>query len=102
MPDGADAQVPVCAHWIGAEQRHCHSTDHVRSYLTGLCCPLHTPNALRGLPEAPPGPGIRSDAPLSPLSTSRVHDARAVASGKRRSSPATYRAAQAATRKARP
>ncbi|MFJ5638688.1 hypothetical protein [Streptomyces sp. NPDC093223] len=50
MPDEANT-VPVCAHWIGAEQRHCHSPDHVRAYLTGLCCPLHTPNALRGLPE---------------------------------------------------
>jgi hypothetical protein len=32
----------------------------------------------------------------SPLSDSRVHDARAIASGKRRSSPNAYRAAQAA------
>ncbi|MGW3442209.1 hypothetical protein [Streptomyces sp. NPDC001076] len=87
----------MCAHWIGAEQRHCRSTDRVRPYLSGLCCPAHTPNALRGLPEVPPGPGIRPDAPMSPLSASRVHDDRAVASGKRRSSPHTYRAAQAAT-----
>jgi hypothetical protein len=35
----------------------------------------------------------------SPLNDSRVHDARAVASGKRRSSPQTYRAAQAAVDK---
>ncbi|NGO43796.1 hypothetical protein [Streptomyces ureilyticus] len=47
-----------CAHWIGAERRHCRSTENVRPYLTGLCCPLHTPRALRGLPEIPPGPGI--------------------------------------------
>jgi hypothetical protein len=32
----------------------------------------------------------------SPISDSRVHDARAIASGKRRSSPEAYRAAQAA------
>jgi hypothetical protein len=32
----------------------------------------------------------------SPLSDSRIHDQRAIASGKRRSSPTTYRAAQAA------
>lgn len=87
-----------CAHWIGAEARHCATTDGVRPYLTGLCCPLHTPNALRGLDEAPPGPGMPAAAwtTPSPLSDSRVHDARAIASGKRRSSPNAYRAAQAA------
>ena len=90
-----------CGHWIGAEQRHCHSTDGVRPYLTGPCCPAHTPNALKGLPEAPAGPGMPATAwtTLSPLSASRVADERAIASGKRRSSPAAYRAAQAAVQK---
>ncbi|MGW2209949.1 hypothetical protein [Streptomyces sp. NPDC001781] len=87
-----------CGHWIGTEQRHCATTDAVREYLTGPCCPAHTPRALRGLPEVPPGPGIPAGAwtTPSPLSDSRVHDARAIASGKRRSNPAAYRAAQAA------
>lgn len=87
-----------CGHWIGTEHRHCGATGGVRLYLTGLCCPAHTPNALRGLPEAPPGPGMPAAAwtTPSPLNDSRVADARAVASGKRRSSPNTYRAAQAA------
>lgn len=87
-----------CAHWIGTERRHCGATNGVRRYLTGLCCPAHTPNALRDLPEALPGPGMPASAwtTPSPLSDSRVHDDRAVASGKRRSTPNTYRAAQAA------
>ncbi|MGW2937641.1 hypothetical protein ACWDA7_38855 [Streptomyces sp. NPDC001156] len=88
----------ACTHWIGAEQRYCHSTENVREYLSGLCCPLHTPAALRGLPEPEPGPGMPAGAwtTPSPLSDSRVHDARAVASGKRRANPREYRAAQAA------
>lgn len=87
-----------CLHWIGTDRRHCHATDDVREYLTGPRCPAHTPNALRGLPEVQPGPGMPAGAwtAPSPLSDSRVHDNRAVASGKRRSSPTTYRAAQAA------
>lgn len=90
-----------CAHWIGAENRHCRSIESVRPFLTGLCCPLHTPNALKGLPEPEPGPGYPAGAwtTPSPISDSRVHDARAVASGKRRSNPQAYRAAQAAVNK---
>lgn len=96
MPDPASAGAPVCAHWIGAEQRHCGTRDRVRLYLTGLCCPAHTPNALKGLPETPPGPGMPAGAwtTPSPLNDSRVHDQRAIASGKRRSSPNAYRAAR--------
>ncbi|MGW2692402.1 hypothetical protein ACWC3Y_11130 [Streptomyces sp. NPDC001296] len=87
-----------CGHWIGAEQRHCHATEDIREFLSGMRCPLHTPNALAGKPETPPGPGMPAAAwsTPSPISDSRVHDARAVASGKRRSNPAAYRAAQAA------
>lgn len=86
-----------CSHWIGAEQRHCESTDQVRPYLPGPRCPAHTPAAMAGKREAPStvSPSPRS-LPPSPLNDSRVHDARAVASGKRRSSPQTYRTAQAA------
>jgi len=87
-----------CAHWVGAEHRYCGSTENVRPYLVGLCCPDHTPNALRGLPEPPPGPGMPAAAwtTPSPINDSRVADARAVASGKRRSNPQAYKAARAA------
>jgi hypothetical protein len=68
----------------------------LRFYTTGWKCSAHAPWALAGLPEPQPGPGLPADLPLSPLSTSHVHDARAIASGKRRSNPAAYRAAQAA------
>lgn len=88
-----------CTHWDETTQRYCGSTHTVRPYLTGPRCPLHTPSALAGRPEAPPGPGLPASAwsTLSPLSASRVHDARAIASGKRRAHHhAEYRAAQAA------
>ena len=87
----------VCTHWVGASREWCRSVDSVRAFLIGPRCPLHTPAALAGKPEAPttaaPSP---SELPASPLSASHVADERAVASGKRRSSPHTYRAAQAA------
>lgn len=93
----SEQPVPECRHWIGAERRHCRSIDHIRRYLTGLCCPLHTPSALAGKPEPLPGPGLPAGAWVtpSPINESRIHDARAVASSKRRSTPHTYRAAQA-------
>ncbi|MFC7909030.1 hypothetical protein [Streptomyces nigra] len=104
MPDRSERGPVECTHWVGAEQRHCRSTDHVRLYLIGPRCPDHTPRALQGRPEIPPGPGLPPGAwtTPSPLAASRVHDAQAIASGKRRSSPQAYRAAQAATRKANP
>lgn len=46
-----------CGHWIGAERRHCREVDGIRPYITGPRCPAHTPRALRGLDEFPPGPG---------------------------------------------
>lgn len=46
-----------CQHWIGPEDRHCRSGDRVRRYITGYRCAIHTPNALQGKPEIPPGPG---------------------------------------------
>ncbi|CAL9665867.1 hypothetical protein SUDANB145_07157 (plasmid) [Streptomyces sp. enrichment culture] len=92
---------PECGHWIGAEHRHCRSADQVRPYLTGPRCPAHTPSALAERDEPQPGPGMPAGAwtTPSPLSDSRVHDDRAVASGKRRSTPQAYRAAQAAVDK---
>jgi hypothetical protein len=93
-----EAEPPNCRHWIGSEARYCRALDNLRPYLTGLCCPLHTPSALAGKPEPQPGPGYPAGAwtTPSPISDSRVHDARAIAAGKRRSHPAAYRAAQAA------
>ncbi|MFK4797821.1 hypothetical protein ACI3K5_03895 [Streptomyces sp. MPA0124] len=52
-----DTAQPECGHWIGAEQRHCKEVEGVRRFIPGLRCPAHTPNALRGLPEIPAGPG---------------------------------------------
>ncbi|MEU6702564.1 hypothetical protein [Streptomyces wuyuanensis] len=46
-----------CSHWIGPEARHCGAIDGVRQYIPGYRCPAHTPNALQGKPETPPGPG---------------------------------------------
>jgi hypothetical protein len=87
-----------CEHWIGAEHRHCGATDDVRPYLTGMCCPAHTPAALAGRPEPQPGPGLPAGAwtTPSPQSASAVFDDRAIASGRRRSNPQAYKAAQAA------
>ncbi|MFE7972968.1 hypothetical protein [Streptomyces shenzhenensis] len=70
----------------------------VRFYRTGWKCNAHAPWAEAGGPEPKPGPGLPAGAwaTPSPLSDSRVHDDRAAASGKRRSKPAAYRAAQAA------
>ncbi len=46
-----------CSHWVGAELRYCRATDGVRFFVPGHRCPAHTPNALKGLPEVPAGPG---------------------------------------------
>lgn len=77
------------------------ATDHdgeTHFYVNGWKCDRHSPWAAKGLPKPQPGPGLPAGAwtTPSPLSDSRVHDDRAIASGKRRSSPHTYRAAQAA------
>ncbi|WP_435279119.1 hypothetical protein [Streptomyces sp. 1222.5] len=70
----------------------------LRFYRTGWKCDHHAPWAAKGLPKPKPGPGLPATAwtTPSPLNDSRVHDAQAIASGKRRSSPEAYRAAQAA------
>ena len=92
-----DSPGPECRHWIGSERRHCRAVDGIRPYIQGLRCPLHTPNALAGKPEFPPGYGRPpGELPLSPQSASALADDRAIASGKRRSTPTAYRAAQAA------
>lgn len=87
----------VCTHWIGAERRYCRSVESVRAFLPGPRCPLHSPAALAGKPEAPDtGAPSPASLPPSPIAASRVADQRAIASGRRRSSPHSYRAAQAA------
>ncbi len=75
-----------------------HGLKKARPYPCGWRCDRHTPNALAGRPETPPGPGLPNGAwsTLSPLAASAVFDERAIASGKRRSNPAAYRAAKAA------
>ncbi len=93
-----ETTLPECGHWLGSERRHCRTADGVRRFVTGLRCPAHTPRALQGLPEIPPGPGwpARAWTTPTPDSVASVIDERAIASGKRRSNPNTYRAAQAA------
>lgn len=61
-----------------------------RPYLCGVRCEQHTPAREQGHPEPPEMTGrpwwIGADGnplPLTPLSTSWVHDTRAVASGQR-------------------
>lgn len=72
-------------------------TGTVRFYRTGWKCPAHSPWAEAGLPEPLPGPGLPHGARIpAPMSASALIDDRAIASGKRRSSPEAYRAAQAA------
>ncbi len=89
-----------CGHWIGAEHRYCRSGDGLRPYVIGVRCPLHTPAALARKPEPQAGPGLPAGAwtTPSPQAASAVFDEAAIRSGKRRSSPHTFRAAQAARR----
>ncbi|MEU3099649.1 hypothetical protein ABZ690_34315 [Streptomyces sp. NPDC006967] len=53
MPEPtAGTHVSHCTHWIGAKRRRCHTTDQVRPYFTGLCCPAHTPAAVHATHQA--------------------------------------------------
>lgn len=81
---------------------HPHGLKYPRLYACGWKCDKHSPWAVAGRLEPQPGPGLPEGAwtSLSPLGTSGLIDLRAIASGKRRSSPHTYRAAQAAVRPA--
>lgn len=76
-----------------------HALSRARLYPAGWLCDRHAPWARRGLPRPQPGPGWPAGAWSTPTPTAvaAVIDQRAIASGKRRSSPADYRAAQAAT-----
>lgn len=71
-----------------------------RLYPCGWRCSAHAPWAEAGLPEPLPGPGLPHGTRIpAPMSASALIDDRAIASGKRRSSPGAYREAQAAVRK---
>lgn len=95
-PAATDTARPPCRHWIGPEHRRCLTVEDVDQYLTGWRCPDHTPARIAGRPEPQPGPGYTPQDIPSPLGASAVFDERAVASGKRRSSPHVYAAARAA------
>lgn len=82
-----------------------------KRYLTGWCCPDHTPAAFAGRAELVPDPrytldglrkaaGIDPNVPMTPAGPTLV-DQRAISSGKRRSSHNDFRAAQAATQEKR-
>ena len=86
-----------CTHYIGAEQRHCGATPATR-HANWWACVDHTPAALAGQPEPPQGTGPLPGAWTTPTpqSASALVDNRAIASGKRRSTPTDYQAAKAA------
>ncbi|MGW0642346.1 hypothetical protein [Streptomyces badius] len=42
-----------------------HGLLYARRYVTGWKCDRHTPSAVRGLPEPPPGPGWPSGSYLN-------------------------------------
>ncbi|MBA9005993.1 hypothetical protein [Thermomonospora cellulosilytica] len=104
-----------CEQWLRAEGRYCGQIP-TRRYDQGYKCRQHTPSALEGKPEPPPGycaPGRcycgRGTCPA--FETYRQADtyadnpyawqvdAEAIASGKRRSSPTAYASARASLTK---
>lgn len=89
-----------CMQWLPGEERHCGIG--ARPYAVGPRCPHHTPAAQSGRPEPVPGPGYIPQRLPTPQSASALVDARAVATGKRRSSTQDYRLAQAATARGLP
>ena len=88
----------LCEHWIGG--RFC-SEGPTRTYLVGHRCSAHTPAALAGRPDHQPDPVLTLDALRAVkgiLWSFNPHDtalkSNDIATGKRRSSPEAYRAAQ--------
>lgn len=97
----------TCTHWDGTAHVLCGAVP-ARLYLPGPRCPAHTPAALAGRPEPQPGrcapnrcyggccPSWRPDTVHYVAGeTWAAVDARAIASGKRRASPAVQAAAKA-------
>lgn len=76
----------------------------VHPYPCGWRCDRHAPWAIAGRPKPQPGPGLPAGAWTTPApqAASAVVDDRAIASGKRRSNPQAYRAAQAAVSRRTP
>ncbi len=107
-PRAQEAAAHGCEHYTHGA--HCGAPARAR-YGTGWACDAHTPAALAGRTEVVPDPartldGLRAAAgidvsqPMTPASPTVV-DQRAVASGKRRSTPTAYREARAAAAGAR-
>jgi hypothetical protein len=76
---------------------HCQAA--ARLYPAGWRCATHSPARQAGRLAPAPGPGYTSQRLATPQSASALMDDRAIASGKRRSSPERYRLAQQATRR---
>lgn len=92
-----------CDHWTDGPG-YCKSPQGIRYYLIGWRCPAHTPARLAGHEEDIPDPtrtlaGIRAAAGSAfhfNRNDTALNDDRAIASGRRRSTPEAYRAARAA------
>lgn len=76
----------------------CGSAD-VRFYLVGWRCLTHSPATLAGrtVPDPPLAYFLANQIQRPPLSSTALNDNRAIASGKRRSSPARYAEARSNT-----
>lgn len=101
-----------CVHWLGAEQRRCEATP-TRRYDQGPKCAGHTPAAVKGEPEPsgqycapsrcycgrPSCPAYETyglqDRYATHAEAWGAIDARAIASGRRRSNSQDHTAAQA-------
>lgn len=59
----------TCGHWIGGEARYCLAADHVRPYLPGPRCPVHTPAALVGRADTPSVSNLREPTVSDPAPT---------------------------------
>jgi hypothetical protein len=94
----ADRPRHGCQQWLPDQAGYCGRSS--RPYRIGECCPAHTPAALAARPEPVPGPGYTPQRLATPQSASALVDARAIASGKRRSTPQEYQLARAATGRA--
>lgn len=55
--------VIACNHWMPKRDEECGATENLVHFAQGHKCPIHTPNALQGLPELKPGPGIPAYRP---------------------------------------
>lgn len=92
------ATTTPCRHW---DNDHPCGNPNTRNYLTGPRCSAHTPAATADKPETTPDPNRTLTALRATAGTiwsykttdTALNDQRAIATGKRRSTPAQYRAA---------